>query len=247
MQCLGREHTVFAGVSNAVRDDLRASLNAFPAERIITLYNVIDIEQVEPTFLERTAARNALQLPADHFIFGNIARLAVNKDHASLITAFAIVHAKHPNTLLVLIGDGILEPAIRAQIATLHLEKHIILTGFLPCAFEKLKAFDAFVLASTQEAFGRVLIEAMLAHCPLIATRVNGIPEVVGDAGCLIPARDPEALATAMMAFIENKNQREQYSAAGYQRVSQQFSIPAFNQVFWDQPLLQWQKEEKIA
>lgn len=245
MRLLGRKDTLFAGVSNAVRDDLRRSLRPFPENRIITLYNVIDIEQVEPTFLTKAAAREALNLPSHRYIFGNIARLAINKDHANLITAFSKVHTRYPDALLVIVGDGILEPAIRAQIETLNLTGHVILTGFVPCAFEKLKAFDAFVLSSIQEAFGRVLIEAMLAHCPLIATKVNGIPEVVGDAGTLVPPRQPDALANAMMQFIENENHiREDYANAGYQRVSMHFSIPAFNRVFWSQPLLQSQEKE---
>lgn len=244
MRLLGRRATLFAGVSNAVRDDLRASLHPFPPEAIVTLYNVIDVDLIEPTFLPKTEARASLQLKDAPYVFGNIARLAVNKDHRSLITAFKQVHEKHPEAMLVIIGDGVLAPEITAHIQALDLNDHVKLTGFVPCAFEKMKAFDTFVLSSRQEAFGRVLIEAMLARCPLIATAVNGIPEVVGDAGRLVPPAHPDLLAQQMLAFIEaTPTEREAQSEKAYERVCTHFSIPAFNHQFWNQPLLAATKE----
>lgn len=244
MNRLGHESVFFAGVSNAVRDDLRASLPRFPRERIVTLYNVIDTDLVEPSLATREAARETLGLPNNRFIFGNIARLAVNKDHRSLITAFATVHAAHPEAMLVIVGDGILEPELKTHIEALHLQDHIRLTGFVPCAFLQLKAFDTFVLSSIQEAFGRVLIEAMLAHCPIIATRVNGIPEVVGDTATLVPPNNPVALSQAMLACIQQpKTARDEAAKLAYDRVYAKFSIPAFESTFWSLPLFQAKKE----
>ena len=86
--CLRRKNMLLAGVSNAVRDDLRKDLWFVPSQFIITLYNVIDIELTEPQLFTREQARATLKLSHDTFIFGNIARLAPNKDHASLIKAF---------------------------------------------------------------------------------------------------------------------------------------------------------------
>lgn len=241
---LSGARTWFAGVSNAVRDDLRKALPGLAPNHIQTLYNVIDVDLIEPTFLPRDAAREALHLPADRFIFGNIARLAVNKDQISLISAFAKVHAKHPNTLLVILGDGALENELRAHIAALHLTDHVVLAGFVPCAFHYLKAFDSFVLSSIQEAFGRVLIEAMLARCPIIATRVNGIPEVVGETGMLVEPRAPDALASAMLAQRDQSpDEIAQNTAKAYQRVCTHFSIPAFTDQFFSLPGLPALKE----
>lgn len=241
---LGHQSVFFAGVSDAVRDDLRASLPHFPREQIVTLYNVIDTALVEPQLAPRASARATLGLPEHRFIFGNIARLAVNKDHRSLITAFAKVHAAHPQAMLVIVGDGILEPELKTHIEALNLQDHIRLTGFVPCAFLQFKAFDAFVLSSIQEAFGRVLIEAMLARCPIIATRVNGIPEVVGNTATLVPPHNPEALSQAMLSLIEQPSTaREAVAQGAYDRVYANFSIPAFESTFWSLPLFQAKKE----
>lgn len=235
MTALAKKNTVFAGVSNAVRDDLRASLKNISPLCIQTLYNVIDVDLITPSFIEKDAARELLHLPKDRFIIGNIARLAVNKDQATLINAFATVQAQHPKALLVIMGDGELEPALKKQISALGLEKHVLLLGFVPTAFHYLKAFDAFALSSIQEAFGRVLIEAMLAKCPIVATKVNGIPEVVGDSAFLVNAQDTAALTTAMLQLISlNDASRQALIDRAYQRVCSQFSIPAFHQQFWN-------------
>src|SRR5258708_4736800 len=85
--------------------------------------------------------------------------------------------------------------------------------GYLPQGFGLLKAFDVFVLTSIKEAFGRVLLEAMIAKVPIIATKTNGIPEVVGDAGILIDPMDPAQLAEKMLAcYQSSKNELEEWA-----------------------------------
>src|SRR5262249_15548006 len=86
--CLSRKNLLFAGVSNAVRDDIRNSLWCIPKERIITLYNVIDVELTEPQLHDKQNARTQLALPQEAVLFGHLGRLVKNKDQASLIHAF---------------------------------------------------------------------------------------------------------------------------------------------------------------
>lgn len=237
---LFRKNMLLAGVSDAVRDDLRKSLWNIPKERIITLYNMIDTELTEPQLLSREAARSALKLDKETFVFGNIARLALNKDHASLIKAFSLVKKDAPNTKLVIVGDGDLESELKALVKSLGLCDDVLFTGFLANGFRYMKAFDCFVLSSTQEAFGRVLLEAMLAKRPIIATRVHGIPEVVGDAGTLINPRDPNTLANAMLkTYVLSQQERDHLGEKAYQRAMHNFSIPEFHKQFWSLSLMQ--------
>ena len=85
------------------------------------------------------------------------------------------------------------------------------------------------------EAFGRVLIEAMLAKCPIVATHVNGIPEVVGECALLIAPREAAALTHAMQTLITmDEHTRRMFIDKAHQRVCTQFAIPAFNQQFWN-------------
>lgn len=241
---LARRNMLFAGVSQAVAADIRKTIWGIPAERVITLYNMIDTELTKPQLLTRADARAALQLPEDSFVFGNLARLAPNKDQHSLIKAFALVQQQFPQSKLLILGEGQLESALKALVAELNLQQCVIFTGFVAQGYQYMRAFDCFVLSSTQEAFGRVLLEAMLACVPIIATSVNGIPEVVGDAGMLVPAKNIAALEKAMLAMLQASTTiREQWGADGYQRVLQKFSIPEFSRQFWSLPLLESIKE----
>lgn len=238
--CLARKNMLFAGVSNAVRDDMRKDLCRVPQDRIITLYNMIDVDMTEPHLLSREQARAALNLPGGAFVFGTVGRLAVNKDQQSLIHAFALIKPHCPNAKLVIIGDGELEAQLKEQVKTSHLSDDVIFTGFLPAGFRYMKAFDSFVLSSIQEAFGRVLLEAMIARLPIIATSVNGIPEVVNNAGVLVKPKDFLGLAAAMREiYAASPAIREQKSDKAYQRAIANFSIPRFQEQFWQLPLIQ--------
>jgi glycosyltransferase involved in cell wall biosynthesis len=231
---LARKNILFAGVSNAVRDDMRKSLSFIPKERIVTLYNVMDMDLTEPQLLTKEEARAALHLSKDAFVFACIARLARNKDHKSMIEAFAQIKPHCPQAKLILIGDGELETTLKQQVQACGLTNDIIFTGFVAGAQRYMKAFDCFVLSSIHEAFGRVLIEAMLAKLPIIATRVNGIPEVVSNAGILIEPKDSAALAKNMQHLYGlTQEERASMGQFAYHHVQQHFSIPVFQKHFW--------------
>lgn len=240
MKALFRKNMLLAGVSNAVRDDMRKNLSSIAKDHIITLYNMIDVDMTEPLFLDPNTARKKLGLRQDTFVFGNIARLAVNKDHQTLIQAFAMIKPHCPKAKLIIMGDGELELTLKEQVIASGLKEDIIFTGFLANGFQYLKAFDCFVLSSTQEAFGRVLLEAMLAKKPIIATKTHGIPEVMGDTGILIPARNVKQLASAMQTVYQSSmNERDRLGKEGYKRACSDFSIPKFHEQFWQLPLTQ--------
>ncbi len=232
-----QKNMFFAGVSDAVRDDIRRTIWGVPAERVITLYNMIDITLTEPLFLTRNVAREKLNLAENHFVFGTLGRLVKAKDQHTLINGFALIKAQCPNAKLVIIGDGILEGNLRQHIKTLDLEKNIILTGYIDQGFGLLKAFDVFILTSVKEAFGRVLLEAMIAKVPIIATKTHGIPEVVGDSGILIDARNPHQLGDKMLAFYHaSETELTKWRDKGFQRTAEHFSISRFNTLFWQLP-----------
>lgn len=242
--CLARKNTAFAGVSNAVRDDMRAHLWTMPPERVATLYNAIDFDLVEPQLLTREDARAALQLAPHDFVFGNMGRLAPNKDQESLIHAFSLIKPYCPNAKLVIVGDGVLEARLKQQAASYRLSNDVIFTGYVDCGFRYMKAFDCFTLSSIQEAFGRVLLEAMIAKLPIIATRVNGIPEVMGSTGQLTQPKDALQFAEAMKAhYLLSQEEREKIGEKAYQHAFDQFSIPQFSKQFWQLPVIQAIKE----
>lgn len=237
---LARKNMLFAGVSNAVRDDILKDIWRVPPERVITLYNMIDVKWTESELLNREAARETLKLNRDSFVFGNIGRLAKNKDQKTLIQAFAQIKPQTPNAKLIIIGDGALEIELRKIVDELKLTNDVIFTGFIANGFRFIPAFDVLISASIQEAFGRVLLETMIAKTPIIATRVNGVPEVIGNTGPLIAAGDVKSMADEMLkAYRMTPEQRNQWGNQGYERAVKEFSLQKFNEIFWHLPIIQ--------
>jgi glycosyltransferase involved in cell wall biosynthesis len=230
---LYRKNMTFGGVSGAVRDDLRHDMWRVPSERIITLHNIIDHALFEPQLISREEARKQLCIAKDSFVFGHIGRFVKEKDQKTLLQAFALAKPQCPNAQLVIIGDGRLEADLKQQVADLKIEQDVVFAGFIPDGYRLMKAFDVSVLCSIKEAFGRVLLEAMVARIPMIATKVCGIPEVVGDSGFLVEASNPEQLAATLIQVYQTPvAELNAYGEKGYQRMLKHFSNAPFKKQF---------------
>ncbi|EKD73885.1 MAG: glycosyl transferase, group 1 [uncultured bacterium] len=235
---LARKNMYFVGVSNATRDDMRRDLWCISAERVITLYNCIDMELTESALLSREEARHTLGLPKDAFVFGTVGRLVPDKDQKTLIHAFAKIKSHCPKATLIIMGNGALEHDLKNLTHQLKLTHDVIFTGFVPEASCYFKAFDVFILPSIEEAFGRVLLEAMTAKIPVVGTRIDGIPEVIQDAGIIVEPQNPEALASVMMQMTHKSSlELTQWGEQIYEHVKKHFSLPTFNNIFWNIPI----------
>lgn len=226
------------GVSDAVRDDMRQCLPKWPTGRIQTLYNRIDVEALAATQLSREEAREALGLPQDAWIVGNVGRLHPDKDQATLLRGFTQALPRLPaNSLLVIVGKGRLEQDLREQAMELGVGREVMLLGQVPQASRYFKAFDAFALSSDHEPFGMVLLEAMVAGVPLIATSCGGAKEVVEGVGILFPLKDAEHLAQGLVHLSRlDAGQRESCAEMMLDRLRDRFSDEAVRSVFWRLP-----------
>lgn len=168
------------GVSNAVRDDMRACLPGFKPENIETLYNRIDVEAVQAEQVSREEAREHLGLPQEAWVVGNVGRLHPDKDQTTLIRGFALALSKLPEgSLLAIMGSGRLEQQLKDLAVELGVADSVRFLGQVPHGRRYFKAFDLFALTSDHEPFGMVLLEAMAAGVPVIATDCGGAREVV--------------------------------------------------------------------
>jgi len=132
-----------------------------------------------------------------------------------------------PSTRLLLVGEGPLRGDLQRLTKALDLERHVIFTGLRTDVPRLLQAVDVFVLPSLWEGFGLVLLEAMVAGRPIVASSVGAIPEIVLDAetGLLVPPRQPDSLAGAILALLENPAWAARMGAAGRKRVEAKFSL----------------------
>ncbi|WP_027908608.1 glycosyltransferase [Pseudomonas sp. URMO17WK12:I4] len=188
------------GVSNAVRDDMRACLPDWPAGRIETLYNRIDVEAVRAEQLPREAAREHLGLPQGAWVVGNVGRLHPDKDQSTLIRGFAEALPQLPvSSLLVIMGCGRLESSLKALAMELGVSESVRFLGQLPNGRRYFKAFDVFALTSDHEPFGMVLLEAMAGGVPVVCSDCGGAPEVVDGVGQVFTLGDVQGLANELL------------------------------------------------
>jgi glycosyltransferase involved in cell wall biosynthesis len=114
------------------------------------------------------------------FIIGTIGRLTKQKDYPTLLNAFNEVVKVHPNTLLIVIGEGELDEDLKKFARRLGIDQHIKWIGKTEHINEYLSVMNVFVLSSIYEGFGLVLLEAMQMNIPIIASNNSAIPNVLG-------------------------------------------------------------------
>jgi L-malate glycosyltransferase len=217
-----RQVDCFICASEAIRQMVIA--DGVPAARVVTVLEGIDLGHVEAAPVANLHAE--LWLPHHAPIVGNVAALVPHKGQRHLIEAAAIVVTKVPDARFVIAGEGELRPALERQIKDHHLEKHVFLAGFRPDVLSVHKAFDIFVMSSVTEGLGTSLLDAMACGKPIVATTAGGMPEVVvdGQTGLLVPPRDHEAMANAIIRLLTDVRARRAMGAAGEARVRERFS-----------------------
>lgn len=217
-----RDRLRLLGVSNAVRDDMRACLPKFKPEHIETLYNRIDVEAVQAEQVSRADARLALQLPVDAYVVGNVGRLHPDKDQATLIKGFAQALPQLPKgSLLAIMGSGRLKQSLKTLANELGIASSVRFLGQVPNGRRYFKAFDLFALSSDHEPFGMVLLEAMAAGVPVIATNCGGAKEVVENPDYLFELGDVAGLAQLLA-------QRPSAEANNLERFTDQQAVKIF-------------------
>ncbi len=235
---LFRKRLSLLGVSDSVRDDMRKSLPAWPAERIETLYNRIDVEQLQGSQFSAEDARVELGLSPSAWIVGNVGRLHPDKDQATLLRGFALALPSLPeNSQLVILGKGRLEESLKELARELGIGANVMFMGQVADARRYFKAFDVFALSSDHEPFGMVLLEAMVAGVPVVATSCGGAREVVEDVGLLFPLGDEQRLAQGLMHMAGlDADQRQDCAERMLLRLRECFSDHAVRNVFWRLP-----------
>jgi glycosyltransferase involved in cell wall biosynthesis len=160
-----------------------------------------------------------------------VSRLAPVKGHKYLISAIPKVLENVPSAKFLLVGDGELRGNLEQQ-AFLELSlpnDSVIFTGLRHDVPGLLAISDLFVLSSINEGMGMVLVEAMAAGLPVVATRVGGVADVVvdGETGILVPPRNPNALSDAIVKLLKDENMRRRMGEAGQARVDPAFGAEA--------------------
>ncbi len=177
-------------------------------EKLHVIYHPL-IEEEVVNVVEPIREHRYIENREDYKILISIGRMVPEKDFANLISAFSLVR-KRQKVRLIVLGDGLLRNKIEEQVTELGLSQDIDLYGYTDKVFEFIKAADALVLSSKEEAFGNVLIEALACGVPIVATDCeSGGPRDILDGenaalyGALCPCNNSELLAKAIEETLE--------------------------------------------
>lgn len=230
LQLLCLRSSAVIGVSPSVADYLR-NIAHIPARKVKLINNAV-LPAPNLTLPQLQEYRQSLGLKDTDFVIGSVGRVFDEyKRFSDLIRALKILHDQgFVQAKLLIIGGGPDEQVLANLAAEFGLTKSVIFAGYQAEARHYYPLMDIFALASIREAFGLVLVEAMLAQVPVIATSVGGMPYVLGQgkAGILVPPNSPHDFAKAIFSLYQNPLQRQKIAEAGRMRAELEFSAERY-------------------
>ena len=160
-------------------------------------------------------------------VFGTISRLDPIKNQMMMISAFQKVQQSHPQSKLLIIGDGPIRENLEQHTAELGLKDSVIFTGFIVNPQRYFCLMDIFLLPSLSEGTSMTLLEAMAFSIPCIVTNVGGNPEIVinNESGLVVPNDDAESLTKAMCLLLTDKELASSLGTQGQHRYQDVFTI----------------------
>lgn len=202
-------------------------LKAISPERCLVLLNAIELAEFPPDPQRRESTRAAMNAPGN-FIWLAAGRISPAKDYPNLLRAFARLRPQSHPTQLWIAGEdrrGI-QPALQSLAHDLGIHGAVHWLGLRRDLPALLDAADAFVLSSAWEGMPLAVAEAMAMAKPVIATNAGGVSELLADTGALVPPKDPEALATAMLELMRQPaSARETIARAARARIEAHFNM----------------------
>lgn len=214
-------------VSHACKRDL-IRMKGIPPEKVAVVQNGRDLTTFHP---DRSSRRNELRgiysYDADDLVFGVFARLNHQKGHKFLIEAVKILKDRGVSAKVIFIGDGELREPLLAQCRESGVSEQIVFAGFQKNIAEYLSMIDVMVLPSLYEGLPLCVIESLAMEKPVIATAVDGTPEIVipGKTGILVEPCDPEGLAHSMDFALNNREAMRGMGCEGRKFVLDNFSL----------------------
>lgn len=156
-----------------------------------------------------------------------VGRLSEEKGHIHLIEAMPLIRERHPRATLSVAGDGPERPALERRAAELGLNGCVRFLGRIEDPAPLLAQTDVYVQPSLYEGLGLAIAEAMAARCPVVATRVGGVPALVrdGTTGLLARPADPRSLAGAVDRLLSDAALAESLADAARRLVAERFSV----------------------
>ncbi len=214
-----------AGVVFVSRSSLESFALAYggPRKNWRVVENAVDLD----VFTTEPATMPAeLMVPAEAPVVTMVGALRIRKGQATALRAWPAVLRRFPEARLLLVGDGIERDALRARAGELGLSERVIFAGTRTDVSGIIRASSLVILPSEHEALPTTLIEAAACGRPVVASDIDGIPEVVidGETGLLVPVGDEVALADRVTALLDDEPRRRRMGASARAMAEDRFS-----------------------
>jgi len=210
-----------------------------PAEKLVTIYNGFDysVFDAKPSTL-----KTELNINSGSIIIGTIGRIHYWKGQDYFLRIAGALHAKYSDLSFLIVGDAFdgyeyLYDNLNTLSKQLHIENSVYNLGFRSDITNIYNAIDIFILPSLlPDPFPTVVLEAMAAGIPIVATKQGGAVEMIedGKSGILIPINEPEKAASMLEALVKSKELRTQMGKEAQLRVIKEFSLEAFDKSITD-------------
>jgi glycosyltransferase involved in cell wall biosynthesis len=212
------------GVSTSTAEDLMKHEKISP-RKIVTVLNGIDGSNFDVTFDKRKKKRE-LGIPKEGPVIGLGVRLTIQKGITYLLQAMPEITNHYPDITLVIAGEGESERKLKEDVEELAIGTHVRFIGPRLDMPEVLKVLDLYVLPSLWEGLPIVLLEAMAAGCPIVATNVGGnhMAVVHGENGSLVEPGNPAALAQEIIRVLDDEQLRSRYVKRGRELFASRFT-----------------------
>jgi glycosyltransferase involved in cell wall biosynthesis len=227
---MNRWATLVVMVSDALRGEYRA-IGGLADAKLRTVHNGIELQRF---MRERNDARKTVEsdfaIEAGAPLVVTVSVLRREKGIDVLLNAIPEILKHVPNARFLIVGEGEMREAWPRLADELGISAHVQWAGYRSDVYTFLAGCDLFVLPTFTDALPTVLMEAMAARLPIVASRVGGIPEIVdgGVTGLLVPPHDPAALAAAITPLLLDRERHEAMAAAAQREVVQRFSTEAW-------------------
>ncbi len=196
-------------------------------EKIKIIYNGIDLDDYNQKLSNYHITRKDLNIQEGAYVIGCVGRLSKQKAPDTFIKAAAEIREEIPNSYFLMVGAGEEQERIEQLIAEFELQDCVHITGWVDNPMEYVMLFDQAMLLSRWEGFGLVLAEYMWAQKPIVATKVDAIPDLITDGinGLLVEKDAVKAVKDAALHIYKDKKLSEKMCKEGKRIVKDRFSV----------------------
>ncbi len=223
-----RTHRIIELTQGGIEEHLAEGIGQREQYRVV--FSGIDTTPYSDAIARREQTRRKLGIADDEILVGGVGRLEPVKGFTYFVAMAQQLKAMGEKFRFVLVGEGALTVTLQQQVAEAGVSIEFL--GLRHDVPALMAALDMLVVPSINEGMGRVILEAGAAETPVVATRVGGIPDVVddGETGLLVPPRNPNALAAALLELSRSPERRRLMGATARAKIVPHYSLESMVQ-----------------